>query len=89
MSRRDDLYLVEIVESCRHIRSFLVGVDIDAWAGSELVRSAVLQKLMIVGEAASRVSASQARQYSNQHEGRRGRAGAAGAVGAGTRCEPR
>lgn len=54
--RRDDLYLAEIVESCRHIRSFLDGVPLATWAESELLRSAVLQKLTVIGEAATGVS---------------------------------
>lgn len=41
--RRDELYLVDMIESCRHVRSFLVDVDIETWSSSELVRSAVLQ----------------------------------------------
>lgn len=53
---RNDLYLVEMIEACRYVGAFLDGVDLDSWAGSELVRSAVLQKLIVVGEAAGAVS---------------------------------
>lgn len=53
---RDGLYLVEIVEACGFVAQFLQDVDVQAWAASELVRSAVLQKLTVVGEAASGVS---------------------------------
>lgn len=48
---RDDLYLLEIIEATDHVRAFLAGVDDDVWADSELLRSAVLQKLLVIGEA--------------------------------------
>ena len=55
--RRDELYLVDMVEACRHIHSFLADVEPEVWAGSELIiRSAVLQKLGLLGEAAGHVS---------------------------------
>lgn len=37
--------------------SFLRGIDQEAFLASELIRSAVLQKLSVIGEAANRVSA--------------------------------
>ena len=59
MPRRDDLYLADIVESAESIRSFLEGLgshDRQAFIEDDLVRSAVLQKLSVIGEAATRVS---------------------------------
>lgn len=53
---RDDLYLVEMVEAIRHVQSFIAEVTVDQWLGSELVRSAVLQKLTVIGEAARGLS---------------------------------
>lgn len=53
---RDGLYLVEIVQACGFVAQFLPDVDVQAWADSELIRSAVLQKLIVVGEAASGLS---------------------------------
>lgn len=50
--RRDDLYLYEIVEAADHIRAFLGGANLDAWIADEMLRSAVLQKLTVIGEAA-------------------------------------
>ncbi len=49
---RDDLYLSEIVEAADHVRNFLHGADLDGWMDDELLRSAVLQKLTVIGEAA-------------------------------------
>jgi len=49
--RRDDLYLFEIVEAADHVRDFLRDIEIDAWTEDELLRSGVLQKLTMIGEA--------------------------------------
>ena len=57
MSRRsDELYLDDIAEAAAHIAEFLRGVDEPAFRDSELIRSAVLQKLSVIGEAAARMS---------------------------------
>ena len=47
--RRDDLYLNDIIESTDHIAEFIAGVDFAAFQKSEMMRSAVVQKLAIVG----------------------------------------
>ncbi|MBS1826051.1 MAG: DUF86 domain-containing protein [Acidobacteria bacterium] len=54
--RRDDLYLNDILEAVDHIATFLEQMDFEAFLQSELVRSAVVQKLAIIGEAAARIS---------------------------------
>jgi Protein of unknown function DUF86 len=54
--RRDDLYLNDIVEAADHISAFVVQTDFEGFRQSELVRSAVVQKLAIIGEAAARIS---------------------------------
>ena len=54
--RRDDLYLSDIVEAAGHIATFLGQTDFEGFRQSELVRSAVVQKLAIIGEAAARIS---------------------------------
>ena len=59
MQRRDELYLADIVEAAMAIASFLAGLDRsdrEAFVRDDLVRSAVLQKLSVIGEAAARVS---------------------------------
>lgn len=53
---REEQYLDDIVEAAVHIRDFLTGVDQDGFLASELIRSAVLQKLSVIGEAANRVT---------------------------------
>ena len=54
--RRDNLYLHDIVEAADHIASFIAGTDFEGFQKSELVRSAVVQKLSVIGEAAARAS---------------------------------
>ena len=54
--RRDDLYLNDIVEAVDHIARFVAGLDFQKFLESELVRSGVVQKLAIIGEAAARIS---------------------------------
>jgi uncharacterized protein with HEPN domain len=53
--RREGLYLQDIVEAGDAVEGFLTGQDRDAFLASDLLRSAVLQKLCIVGEAAARI----------------------------------
>ena len=54
--RRDDLYLNDLIEAAGHIAAFLGEMDFEGFRKSELVRSAVVQKLAIIGEAAARIS---------------------------------
>ena len=54
--RREELYLTDIIEAADAIQRFLVDVGQNIFLRNELLQSAVLQKLMIIGEAASRLS---------------------------------
>jgi len=54
--RRDDLYLNDIIEAADYIATFLGQLDFEGFRQSELIRSAVVQKLAIIGEAAARIS---------------------------------
>src|SRR4051794_7547315 len=65
--RREQLYLADIVEAADHIASFLTGCDQPRFYESELIRSAVLQKLTIIGEAASKVPETRAK-YPSVHD---------------------
>ncbi|MBI3929203.1 MAG: DUF86 domain-containing protein [Armatimonadetes bacterium] len=56
MARPDALYLQDILEAADHISDFIRGMDEAAFRASELHRSAVLQKLLVIGEAAVRIS---------------------------------
>lgn len=53
--RREILYLTDIVEAIDHIADFIAGIGLEQFQQSELIRSAVVQKLAVIGEAASRI----------------------------------
>jgi uncharacterized protein with HEPN domain len=61
--RSERLYLTDIVEAVDTIERFLDGVDADNFIEDELVQSAVLQKLSVIGEAAARLP----RPFREQH----------------------
>jgi len=54
--RRDELYLNDILEAADNVAAFLIAMDCESFLASELVRSAVVQKLLIIGEAAGQIS---------------------------------
>ena len=54
--RREELYLRDIVEAADHIAQFIAKSGPSGFRESELLRSAVVQKLAVMGEAAARVS---------------------------------
>ncbi len=54
--RLEELYLSDIVEAADAIQKFLEGVQRERFLQDDLLRSAVLQKLTIIGEAAARLS---------------------------------
>lgn len=53
--RRERLYLADMLEACEDIAEFVTGVDYEEFTRNKLVRSALLQKLTVIGEAASRL----------------------------------
>ena len=54
--RRDRLFLADICSAADDISAFLEGVSRDAFLTNKMLQSAVLQKLIVIGEAAARVS---------------------------------
>ena len=50
--RRDELYLHDIVEAAESIDAFLAGRWRESFMQDDLLRSAVLHKLTVIGEAA-------------------------------------
>jgi uncharacterized protein with HEPN domain len=54
--RHESLYLSDIVEAADHIAQFIAEIDFQAFQKSEMLRSAVVQKLGVIGEAAAHVS---------------------------------
>lgn len=61
--RREELYLDDIVEAADAIQVFLAGVERETFLQNDLVRSAVLQKLTVIGEAAARLP----EEFRNHH----------------------
>lgn len=55
--RREELYLTDIVEAADAIQRFVAGVRREDFFDDELRQSAVLQKLVVIGEAAARLPA--------------------------------
>ena len=53
--RHEKLYLTDIVEAARAIEKFIKGADFDEFEQNEMMNSAVLQKLSVIGEAASKL----------------------------------
>ena len=53
--RSERLYLADMLDAIGAIERFMKGLDQAGFLSSELVQSAVLQKLSVIGEAAARV----------------------------------
>lgn len=53
--RRERLYLVDIVKAADTVAEFLAGASRESFLASDLVRSAVMYQLVIIGEAAAHV----------------------------------
>ena len=54
--RRDYLYLTDVVTAADAIQRFIAGRSRDYFMSDELLQSAVLQKLIVIGEAVARLS---------------------------------
>ena len=54
--RREELCLQDIVEAIDAVEQFLKGIPKDIFVRNDLLRSAVLQKFGILGEASARLS---------------------------------
>jgi len=61
--RRDALYLADIVEAADAVAEFVQGLRQETFAGHRMARSAVLQQLSVIGEAAARLS----REFRDRH----------------------
>ena len=62
--RPEKLYLTDIVDAAGAIKEFLLGQDFDEFERNEMMNSAVLQKLTVIGEAAARLSKEFTNRYS-------------------------
>jgi uncharacterized protein with HEPN domain len=48
--RHENLYLTDIVECADDIARFISGIEAETFQGSDLLRSAVVHKLSVIGE---------------------------------------
>jgi uncharacterized protein with HEPN domain len=53
--RPEKLYLTDILEAAQAIQRFIQGYDLEEFERNEMLNSAVIQKLTIIGEAAARL----------------------------------
>jgi len=53
--RPEKLYLTDIVEAAHSLAKFVQGANLGEFEKNEMMNSAVLQKLTVIGEAASRL----------------------------------
>ena len=51
MKKFDDVYRRQIVDATAKIERFVAGLDKDAFFASEVVQSAVIMQLAVIGEA--------------------------------------
>ncbi len=61
--RPEKLYLTDIIEAADAIERFVAGVDLTKFLGDELRQSAVLQKLIVIGEAVAQIPAEIRQRY--------------------------
>ena len=56
MKKSDDVYRQQIVDAVAKIERFVAGLDRDAFIASEVVQSAVIMQLAVIGELSKRLS---------------------------------
>lgn len=61
--RRETQYLADILEAADAIERFLDGINREEFLQNEVLQSAVLQKLIVIGEAAARLP----RRFKEEH----------------------
>ena len=54
--RPEELYLTDIVEACKAIQAFCKDVPFIEFSKDDMRRSAVMQKLIIIGEATAHLT---------------------------------
>lgn len=56
MEKRDSLYLRHMSDAVDKVRSFAGGVDFERFKSDEMLHGAVIHQLLIIGEAANKIS---------------------------------
>jgi uncharacterized protein with HEPN domain len=65
MSKNDSLYLYHILDSISKIENFMENIDENEFKTNELVQSAVIRQLEIIGEATKQISNDTRKKYTN------------------------
>lgn len=63
--RSEQLYLTDILEAADAIGRFIAGIAYDDFMNDEMRQSAVIQKILVIGEAASHISEDIRNKYPN------------------------
>jgi uncharacterized protein with HEPN domain len=63
--RSDPLLLQDILQAAIDIQEFISGITQEEFVQSKLIRAAIVQKLIVIGEAASRLSDEMRRRHPN------------------------
>lgn len=63
MSKNDTIYLQHMLDSIFKIQDFIEDVDESGFKNSELIQSAVIRQIEIIGEATKQISQSIKRKY--------------------------
>jgi hypothetical protein len=50
--RREELYLADLIETARAVRGYLDGVTRERWDAEDILRDAVLYRMLLLGEIA-------------------------------------
>jgi uncharacterized protein with HEPN domain len=53
---RDDAAVLDILRAARLAQTFVAGIDLDSFLADEKTQSAVVHQLLVIGEAAKRIS---------------------------------
>ena len=56
MKKSDDVYRLQILDAVTKIERFIGSLDRDAFLGTEVVQSAVIMQLAVIGELSKRLS---------------------------------
>jgi uncharacterized protein with HEPN domain len=51
--RREELYLADLIDNARAVRGYLDGVTRERWDAEDILRDAVLYRILLLGEIAS------------------------------------
>ena len=51
--RREELYLADLIDNARAVRGYLDGVTRERWNAEDILRDAVLYRMLLLGEIAS------------------------------------